>query len=89
MVGWRHRFLRSKFQLKMLKYDKMYGGSMSQNGETPKYLGSLDGLKGIGALLIACVWHYQHLGPKEGSPFFVIFRPFYEQGDLLVELFFW
>ncbi len=48
----------------------------------------IDGLKGIGACLIAFVWHYQHFAPQAGSPFYRLFSLFYDRGDRVVELFF-
>lgn len=56
--------------------------------ESEDKLSCIDGLKGIGACSIAFVWHYQHFAPQEGSPFYRLFVPFYDMGDLMVEVFF-
>lgn len=48
----------------------------------------IDGLKGFGACMIAFVWHYQHFTPQAGSPFYILFAPFYDMGDRMVEVFF-
>lgn len=51
-------------------------------------LAAIDGMKGIGACIIAFFWHYQHFRPQNGSPFFSIFPVSYKNGYLMVELFF-
>ena len=48
----------------------------------------LDGIKGIGACVIAFIWHYQHFSPQNGSPFYNVFPGFYQYGWLMVEIFF-
>lgn len=48
----------------------------------------LDGLKGVGACIVAFVWHYQHFSPQSGLPFYNIFPISYSYGWLMVELFF-
>lgn len=58
---------------------------MERNGEK---LCCLDGLKGIGACVIAFIWHYQHFSPQNGSPFGWLFPGFYQYGELMVEIFF-
>ncbi len=50
--------------------------------------GCIDGLKGIGACVVAFVWHYQHFAPQAGSPFYSLLWPFYDMGDRMVEVFF-
>lgn len=52
-----------------------------------KHLSCIDGLKGIGAFIIAFIWHYQHFSPKE-YPLSNIFEVSYSHGYLMVELFF-
>lgn len=32
--------------------------------------GWIDGVKGIGAIVIAFMWHYQHFAPENGTPIF-------------------
>ena len=49
---------------------------------------SLDSLKGIGACLIAFIYHYQHFSPANGLPFYRLFSPFYQYGIYVVEMFF-
>ena len=49
---------------------------------------SIDGLKGIGAFVVAFIWHYQHFSPQEGSPFENIFKISYVYGWSMVDLFF-
>ena len=51
-------------------------------------LDSLDGLKGLGACVVAFAWHYQHFRPLQGSPFHSIIPVSYEYGWLMVEMFF-
>ena len=51
-------------------------------------LNCINGLKGFGACMIAFVWHYQHFAPQAGSPFYILFTPFYDMGDRMVEVFF-
>lgn len=53
-----------------------------------RHLGAIDGLKGIGACIIAFFWHYQHFSPQNGSPFFSVFPMCYNFGSFMVELFF-
>ena len=48
----------------------------------------LNGLKGIGALIIAFIWHYQHFAPLYGSPFGSVFPLLYKYGFYMVEVFF-
>lgn len=49
---------------------------------------SLNALRGIGACVIAFVWHYQHFQPQDGSPFYSLCPLFYQYGYCFVELFF-
>lgn len=50
---------------------------------------SLDGLRGLGACIIAFVWHYQHFGiAGDASPFYRFMPLSYTWGWLAVELFF-
>lgn len=56
------------------------------NGSTNEK--SLNALRGIGACVIAFVWHYQHFGPQDGSPFYSLWPLFYQYGYAVVELFF-
>ena len=51
-------------------------------------LSCIDGLKGIGAFIVAFVWHYQHFEPQTGSPFYTIFTLSYSFGWSMVDLFF-
>lgn len=48
----------------------------------------IEGLKGIGACVVAFVWHYQHFAPQAGSPFYSLLWLFYDMGDRTVEVFF-
>ena len=48
----------------------------------------LNGLKGLGALVIAFIWHYQHFAPLYGSPFGTVFPLLYKYGFYMVEVFF-
>lgn len=48
----------------------------------------MDGLKGIGAFVIAFVWHYRHFAPENGFPLQNYLNPLYEHGWLMVEFFF-
>ena len=48
----------------------------------------IDGLRGIGAFVIAFFWHYQHFDGPLISPFKGLFTVFYNYGYLFVELFF-
>lgn len=48
----------------------------------------IDGLKGIGACVIAFCWHYQHFAPQNGTPFYSLFSFFYTYGLFMVEIFF-
>lgn len=52
-----------------------------------KLIDALQGIKGIGACIIAFIWHYRHLSPNI-DPLYKIFAPFYDCGDSIVELFF-
>ena len=56
--------------------------------QNDSHLGAIDGLKGIGACIIAFFWHYQHFKPQNGSPFFSVFPMSYKHGSFMVELFF-
>lgn len=56
------------------------------NGSTNEK--SLNALRGIGACVIAFVWHYQHFGPQDGTPFYSLWPLFYQYGYAFVELFF-
>lgn len=56
------------------------------NGSTNEK--SLNALRGIGACVIAFVWHYQHFGPQDGSPFYSLWPLFYQYGYAFVGLFF-
>lgn len=62
-------------------------GTMDKNQQ---HLTSIDGLKGIGAFIIAFVWHYQHFLPSSPPPhlFKLIFSVSYKLGWSLVDLFF-
>lgn len=53
-----------------------------------KRFASLDGLKGIGACIIAFAWHYQHFKPQEGTPFHEMIPISFDYGQDMVELFF-
>ena len=59
-----------------------------KNAKNNGHLGAIDGLKGIGACIIAFFWHYQHFSPPDGSPFFSLFPMCYKYGSFMVELFF-
>ncbi len=48
----------------------------------------IDGVKGIGAIVIAFMWHYQHFAPQSGTPFSDIFVFLYGYGYLFVDVFF-
>lgn len=48
---------------------------------------SLDGLKGLCALGIAFFWHYRHF-IIESFPMYSVFKPLYDQGDALTDVFF-
>ena len=63
---------------------------MTEKNNAPKklHLGAIDGMKGIGACIIAFFWHYQHFKPQDGSPFFSAFPMSYKYGSFMVELFF-
>lgn len=50
---------------------------------------AIDSLRGIACLVIALLWHYLNMQPKElGMPLQSIFGVFYNYGQYLVELFF-
>ena len=53
-----------------------------------KELLCIDALKGIGAFIIAFVWHYQHFVPTQEFPLSSIFEISCTHGYLMVELFF-
>ena len=54
-----------------------------------KKIDSIDGLKGLGACIIAFMWHYQHFGiAGASSPFYQLFKVSYDSGWVMVELFF-
>ena len=53
-----------------------------------KELLCIDALKGIGAFIIAFVWHYQHFTPTQEFPLSSIFEISCAHGYLMVELFF-
>ena len=59
------------------------------NGKSAR-LGCLDGLKGIGACIVAFAWHYQHFGVTQWNalPIHKILPFEFDQGWLMVELFF-
>ena len=63
---------------------------MTEKNNAPKklHLGAIDGMKGIGACIIAFFWHYQHFKPQDGSPFLSAFPMSYKYGSFMVELFF-
>ena len=48
----------------------------------------LNGLKGLGAFVIAFFWHYKHFPLHDGFPMFSIFTLLYKHGYLMVEIFF-
>ena len=56
--------------------------------EKKEHLSCIDALKGIGACIVAFVWHYQHFAPQEGSPFHALFALSYKFGWSMVDLFF-
>ncbi len=60
---------------------------MAETGKGRR-LDSLEAIKGIGAIIIAFVWHYQHFRPEAGSPFSEIFAVSYKYGWTMVEVFF-
>ena len=49
---------------------------------------AIDGIKGIGACIIAFFLHYRHFRPQNGSPMCSVFPMSYEYGSYMVELFF-
>lgn len=59
-----------------------------ESAVTERHLNSIDGLKGIGACIIAFAWHYQHFQPQNGSPFERILTVSYQHGWTMVDLFF-
>lgn len=59
--------------------------TMNNNNTNEK---SLNALRGIGACIIAFIWHYQHFSPQDGSPFYSLWPLFYQYGYSVVELFF-
>lgn len=48
----------------------------------------LTGLKGIGACIIAFIWHYWHFPMSNGAPMYKLFAMLYTRGEYAVELFF-
>ena len=50
--------------------------------------GWIDGVKGIGAIVIAFMWHYQHFAPENGTPFSDVFVFLYGYGYVFVDVFF-
>lgn len=48
----------------------------------------LTGLKGIGACIIAFIWHYWHFPMSNGAPMYNLMALFYTRGEYAVELFF-
>ena len=56
--------------------------------ENNQHLTYIDGLKGIGAFIIAFIWHYQHFGLEYASPFNSLFKLSYIFGWGVVDLFF-
>ncbi len=60
----------------------------SMKTENKQHLYCIDGLKGIGACIIAFVWHYQHFAPQNGYPFSSIFALSYPYGWSMVDFFF-
>ena len=62
--------------------------SEKQTSQNSGHLSAIDGMKGIGACIIAFFWHYQHFKPENGSPFFSVFPMSYRYGSFMVELFF-
>jgi peptidoglycan/LPS O-acetylase OafA/YrhL len=48
---------------------------------------ALDGIRGIAALIVDFVWHYQHFAP-EAYPFSTILYWPYHSGWIMVDLFF-
>ena len=51
-------------------------------------LNCIDGLKGLGAFVIAFVWHYHQFDPQNGMPFANLFGLSYVFGWSMVDLFF-
>lgn len=51
------------------------------------WIPALDGIKGICAFCIAFFWHYRHF-ILESLPMYSIFKPFYDNGDALTDVFF-
>ena len=52
------------------------------------HFGAIDGMKGIGACIIAFFWHYRHFRPQNGFPMHSVFPMSYDYGSFMVELFF-
>ena len=54
------------------------------------HINGIDGLKGIGAIIIAFFWHYQHFTQYDvrKAPLYSIFFVSHTYGYLMVELFF-
>ena len=52
-----------------------------------KHLDCIDGIKGLGACIIAFLWHYQHFIMPPDVPLYRIFPVLYENGYIFVELF--
>ena len=61
---------------------------LSNSSKTEAHLFCVDGLKGIGAFIIAFIWHYQVFNPINGSPFSSVFYLSYSFGWSMVDLFF-
>ena len=55
---------------------------------TKNHLTGIDGLKGIGAFIIAFIWHYQHFGPLDTNPLGNVFKLSYYWGWWMVDFFF-
>ena len=60
---------------------------MKLNYFNEKHINEIDGLKGLGACIVAFLWHYQHFKP-EFSPFYKLMPVAYDYGWAMVELFF-
>ncbi len=61
---------------------------MQAKKQQSQHLYGIDGLKGIGACIVAFAWHYQHFKPQNGSPFYDFITFSYKYGWCMVELFF-
>ena len=60
---------------------------MQAKKQQSQHLYGIDGLKGIGACIVAFAWHYQHFKPQNGSPFYDFITFSYKYGWCMVELF--